>query len=205
VLVLTGQTPEGTATAALVSIRVMHHRRYRVILPLVLGCARGLLMLWDLHNEHVIAAMGKAWDTGIPWPYHASWMAFLVINAPAYVLCFPVFSLLGLQTTPAIYPLLFPVAVVWWSWLGRRIDFGLLPSRPSRHRWLATAAFALSAVVWCYASTITFLDDPQWRWGYYVRFLHLSGTIGLGLWGFIIAVTLTLCAMSATRSDKAGR
>ena len=97
------------------------------------------------------------------------------------------------------------MAVVWWWWLGRRIDFGLLPSRPFRHRWLATAGFALSAVGWSYASTIMFLDDRQWRWGSYVRFLHLSGTIALGLWGFVIAVTLTLCAMRATRSKKAGR
>jgi len=124
----------------------MHPTRWRVILPLVVGCASALLMIWDLHNNSVIESMAFVWDTGPPvWPYEASWMAFVAINAPAQVLCLPFFYLFDLRTAPARYPLLFPVAVFWWWWLGRRIDFGLLPTGAHRHRRWTAAASLISA------------------------------------------------------------
>ena len=185
----------------------MHPRRWRVILPLVVGCVSGLLMIWDLHNYHVIVAMGMAWDTGPPvWPYEASWMAFVAINAPAQVLCLPFFYLFDLRTAPARYPLLFPVAVFWWWWLGRRIESGLLPSRPFRHRWLASAGFALPALGLYFVTAMMLLDDARFCSKYHVDLgPRLARTSGPSLWCLLIAVTLTLCAIRATRSDKAGR
>ena len=202
------QTPEGTARAALVSIRVMHRRRYRVTLPLVLGCASGLLMIWDLYNYHVKVALGwMASDIGPPvWPYEASWIAFVAINTPAYILCLPVFSQFNLQAAPARCPLLFPVAVLWWWWLGRRIDLGLLPSRPFRHRWWASVGFALLALGLYFDAVALLLDDARFWSEYGVGSgLHLLRTAGPILWCLLIAGTLTLCAMRATRSYNAGR
>jgi hypothetical protein len=98
----------------------MHRGRYRVTLPLLLGRVSGLLMIWDLHNNRVIESMGMGWDTGPPvWPYQASWIALITINAPAYAISAPLFYLFNLQTAAARYPLLFPVIVIWWWWLGR--------------------------------------------------------------------------------------
>ena len=179
-----------------------------MILPLVFGCASGLLMIWDIYSYHVVQAMGKALDTGPPFRflYDAPWIGFLAINTPACALCFPVFSLFEIPPAPARYALLFPVAVIWWWWLGRRIDMGLLPSRPFRRRWLVSAGFALAAVGVYYATSILFLEDVEWWSGYRVRIgPRLLSTLGPRLWGVAIGVTLTLCAMRATPSRRSGR
>jgi hypothetical protein len=172
------------------------------MLPLLFGCVSGLLIIWDLHNNRVIASMGMAWDTGPPvWPYEASWIALLTLNAPAYVLSEPLFSLFNPQTAPDRYPLLFPVIVIWWWWLGRRIDRGLLPSQPHPHRWWMTAVL-LTAALGLYCVGIAFvLDYIRW-WSQYgaVGFnLRLLRTAGPALWCFLIAVTLTMSVLRVIR------
>jgi hypothetical protein len=180
----------------------MHRRRYRVMLPLLFGCVSGLLIIWHLHNNRVIASMGMAWDTGPPvWPYEASWIALLTLNAPAYVLSAPLFSLFNLQTAPDRYPLLFPVIVIWWWWLGRRIDRGLLPSQPHPHRWWMTAVL-LTAALGFYCVGIAFvLDYIRWwsRYGAVGFNLRLLRTAGPTLWCFLIAVALTMSVLRVIR------
>jgi len=182
----------------------MHRGRYRLTLPLLFGCVSGLLMIWDLHNSRVIDSMGVA-DIGPPfWPYEASWIAFLTINAPAYILSAPLFFLLDLQTAPARYPLLFPVAVIWWWWLGRRIDLGLLPSRSPRRRWwMGVALLAVALGLYCIGVVIV-LEDARWwsHWGGQGFGMRLLRTGGGTVWCFLIAVTLTVAAVRALRSER---
>jgi hypothetical protein len=186
----------------------MHRGRYRVMLPLLLGCVSGLLMIWDLHNNRVIESMGMAWDTGPPvWPYEASWIALLAINAPAYAISAPLFFLFNLQTTPARYPLLFLAIVIWWWWLGRRIDLGLLPSRSHRHRWWKSAGLLAAALGLYYVgilSILSILDNARWlsQYGYVGFNPRLLRTGGPTLWCFLIAVTLTVSAFRIIRSGR---
>jgi hypothetical protein len=186
----------------------MGRRRYRVVLPLLLGCVSGLLMIWDLHNYRVIESMGMAWDTGAPvWPYEASWIAFLTINAPAFVFSLPAFFLLNLQTAPARYPLLFPASLIWWWWLGRRIDLGMLPRRSYRHRWWMGAVLLGAALGLYYVGIRLILDDARW-WSQYGegfnlrQILILLRTGGPTLWSFLIAVTLTVSVFRVVRSER---
>jgi hypothetical protein len=88
----------------------MWHRRFRGWLPVVQGGIAAALMAWDLYNQSVISSMGMAWDTGAPiWPYQTSEILIVAINAPAYVLCRPLFILFHLETASMRYPLLFPI------------------------------------------------------------------------------------------------
>ena len=55
--------------------------RLRTILPSVMGVVSLPLVLWDIHNERVIVAMGMAWDTGAPvWPVGVKWILVLLLD-----------------------------------------------------------------------------------------------------------------------------
>jgi len=180
----------------------MPRRRYRLALPLLLGCVSGLLMIWDLRNNAVIESMGMAWDTGPPvWPYEASWIALLTINAPAYALSAPLFFLFNLQTASARYSLLFPAIIIWWWWLGRRIDLGLLPSR-SHRPWTGVGLLAAALGLY-YVGVLSILDYARW-WSQYGHVgSRLLRTGGRTLWFFLIAVTLTISALRVIRVRSA--
>jgi hypothetical protein len=184
----------------------MRRKRYSVMFPVSFGVVSGLLMIWDLHNYGVIESMGMAWDMGPPvWPYEASWIALLAINAPAYVLSTPLFLVCNLQTAPLRYPLLFPAIVILWWWLGRRLDHGLLPSRRYRHyRWVGTG-FAAAALCMYFVGIRFVLDYASWysqygRLGFNLRLLR---TIGPMLWCFLIAVTLSASAFRVIQTARA--
>lgn len=76
-----------------------------------------------------------AWDTGPPiWPYQTSWILLELINAPAYVLGLPLYVFFGARSIQEKWPLTFPATLLWWWFIGWRIDFGLLPKRNVRRR-----------------------------------------------------------------------
>src|SRR6266403_4232519 len=111
----------------------MRPLRFRLLLPLVFGCLAIALTAWEFHNERVIEAVGMGWDTGPPiWPYQTAWILLQAINAPAYVLDLPLCTLLGVRTTQACLLLELPTILLWWWFIGWRIDFGLLPQRSVR-------------------------------------------------------------------------
>src|SRR5260370_9943793 len=124
---------------------------FRVVLPVSHGCVALALMLWDVRNR-----LACVWcDTGKPvWPDQAPFLVLKSINAPAFVVAAPFFLLPHLQTATARYPVLLPVIFLCWWWLGTRIDFGLLGSRPYRRPKLwgvvlaAMTATLLYAVAW---------------------------------------------------------
>ncbi len=178
--------------------RCMSRKPYRIMLPLIVGCVSCLLIIWDLHNNRVIASMGMAWDTGPPvWPYEASWIALVSINAPAYVLSAPLFLLLHAQTSPQCYPLFFPVIIIWWWWLGSRIDLGLFPSRSHRHRWRVSVSLMAAALSLYCLGILAILDYARWWSEYGYSGMRLLRTAGPMLWCFALAVALTVSALRA--------
>jgi hypothetical protein len=107
------------------------------------------------------------WDTGPPiWPYQTSWILLQAINAPAYALDLPLFMLLGVRTSQARLLLELPTILLWWWFIGWRIDFGLLPEKnvPQRRFWGAVLGVA-SLGFW---SCATYLVVEQVRfWSEY--------------------------------------
>ena len=183
--------------------RCMNRCPYRVMLPLVIGCVSGLLMIWDLHNNSVITSMGMAWDTGPPlWPYQASWIALVSINAPPYIAAAPLFSLFNARSSPERYPIFALAIVIWWWWLGRRIDFGLFPSRSHRHPWRSGAALMTIAVGLYCLGILALLDYAQWWSEYGFPGLRLLRTGGPMLWCFAIATGLTISAFRIIRMGR---
>jgi len=42
-------------------------RKLRILLPWAMGAISFLLVLWDVHNQVVIASKGMGWDMGRPF------------------------------------------------------------------------------------------------------------------------------------------
>jgi|SRR5215510_1182921 len=97
-------------------------KRLQAIFPSGALIISGPLLIWDLYNERVIAAMGMGWDTGPPvWPYQAPAILFFSLNFPAYFVSVPVANALGLNA-PVHYLVVFPTAVLWWWLFGLTFD-----------------------------------------------------------------------------------
>lgn len=100
--------------------------RLKIVLPSVVGVLSMPLILWDVHNARVIESMGMAWDTGAPvWPYQASDILLRVLNGPAYSIAMPVANLLRLAA-PMHFILIVPAILIWWWFLGLRLDRGMV-------------------------------------------------------------------------------
>ena len=62
-----------------------------------MGIASLPLVLWDIHNERVIASVGMGWDMGAPiWPYQAADILMRLLNCPAYSIVMPIANWLRL-------------------------------------------------------------------------------------------------------------
>lgn len=188
--------------------------RFRLVLPIVLGCVAIALMVWEFHNEHVIEAMGMGWDTGPPvWPYETSWILLQAINAPAYFLDSPLFMLLGLKSGQAQLLLEFPTILLWWWFIGWRIDFGLLPRRHVRHS--KVYAFALGGISVGFSYFVAHLIVNQVRFwfeyghifwkGQAILLLRNAGILGwcllLGFWSTAAALRFALSTQDVGDSD----
>src|SRR2546430_841395 len=98
----------------------MRSVRLRLLLPIIFGFLALALFTWDYENERVIASMGMGWDTGPPvWPYRVVPSISYAVNAPAYVISWPILKLLHLRTYSLQYAVWFPAILVLWWWVGR--------------------------------------------------------------------------------------
>jgi hypothetical protein len=183
----------------------MRNTRVRLWLPLLQGCVAIALMAWDIHNQHVIESVGMGWDTGAPiWPYQTSEILLVAVNAPAYVLCSPFFSLFHLETASMRYPLLFPMILAWWFWIGRRIDLGLLPRKARGHARLFALLVLLIAVTLLLTGARISLDGAKWWFGYgrgplTVQAILLLRIVGPALWCFLLGCYAALRAFRLVR------
>jgi hypothetical protein len=180
----------------------MRRFRFRVVLPLVFGCLALTLIAWEFHNERVIASMGMGWDTGPPvWPYQTAWILLQAINAPAFALDLPVFLLLRVATDARLLlEVELPTIVLWWWFIGWRIDFGLLPQRDVRQRksWGATLGVVSLGIWSCAAYLIAeqvkfWSEHGEYGWRGPTLFLMrhagiLCWCLFLGLWSAVASV-----------------
>src|SRR5579864_4423627 len=138
----------------------MWNIRFRVVLPIIFGFLAVVLFSWDYQNERVVESMGMGWDTGPPmWPYRAVQIISYAVNAPAYVVSWPILKLLNLRTYSFQYAIWFPAIVALWWCVGRSIDFGLLDGRRYSHRTLIAASLLIGAVALLSLATYLGLDE----------------------------------------------
>jgi len=170
----------------------MRNIRYRVTLPIVFSGLPAALMVWDIHNTHVIESMGTAWDTGAPiWPYRASFLILFAVNFPAFALAAPLLMLGQLQTYPMRIMIL-PLIALWWWWVGTRLDFGVLGHRRYRHPkvtagiLVAMAAGLLSWAIYTGVSEFQFWKEYGlvFRANYLVLLTRAS--IPIGSWCLVL-------------------
>lgn len=120
--------------------------RLGTALPSVIGVLSVPLIFWDIHNAHVIGAMGMAWDMGAPiWPYQASDILLRLLNGPAYSITMPIANLLRLAA-PMHLLLVIPVTLTWWWFVGLTLDRGL-------SRWSFLGMFVVLVTLLLWAAT----------------------------------------------------
>ena len=135
--------------------------RLQIVLPSVFGVVGIPLMIWDVHNSHVIESMGMAWDMGAPvWPYQTPDILLRFLNGPAYFVAVPISNFFGLFDSKS-YFLVFPAILIWWWFLGRRFDKGLGRNTPCRRWLLFSMLIGLGAV---FLSTATVSAVGAFRW-----------------------------------------
>jgi hypothetical protein len=145
--------------------------QFRIVLPTVVGGISLPLMIWDIHNERVIESMGMAWDTGAPvWPYQTPDLLLRFLNGPAYFVAQPLANVFRLGG-PSHFLVVFPAVLIWWWFLGVRLDSGWATVR-SRWRWPVSAVLAISAVALLCAAIVVSADTFHW-WVEYGSFFRI--------------------------------
>jgi hypothetical protein len=174
-----------------------HMHKWRFLLPATQGCIAAALLLWQIHNSRIIASMGMAWDTGAPiWPFQTPEILLVILNAPAYLLAAPVSASFGLQTSVERAPVMLPAIVLLWFYVGRSIDFGLIP-----RRWLNRKRLLLSVLIPIALSCILVgihltVEGAKW-WSRYGR-ASLSSLLMLAR----LVGPLPWCALVATMAIR---
>jgi hypothetical protein len=137
--------------------------RFRVVLPVVFGFLAVVLMLWDYENNRMIELMGMAWDLGPPvWPYQVVYTALFAINAPAFVISFPLLKLLNLQALVLQYAIWLPAIAGWWWWVGTRIDFPILGRARFRYPKTLTTVLIIASLALIYLGASVALQEVHW-------------------------------------------
>jgi hypothetical protein len=165
----------------------MRRIRFRIVLPVIFGVLALFLFAWDYENGRVVASVGMGWDTGPPvWPYQAVPSFSYALNAPAYIISWPILKLLNLRTLSLQYAVWFPAIVMLWWWVGRYFDFGF-PGCESHSRLKLRAAMLLvsSSVLAILAARVCF-DQYRWTHQYWSGHPLTYATIFLGPAGSIL-------------------
>jgi len=141
--------------------------RFRIVLPLAVGAISIPLIVWDIHNQHVIESMGMAWDTGAPvWPYETPDIMLRVLSFPAYILAMPIANWLRLWVwIGTSYFVTGPLILGWWWLLGFWIDRGLVRESGNR-RWLLFSLLVCFSLMLSCTAIIALLDSSRW-WSQY--------------------------------------
>jgi hypothetical protein len=177
--------------------------RFRLFLPIFFGLVSIALIAWEFHNEQVIQNMGMRWDTGPPvWPYQASWILLQGINAPTYLIDLPVFMAFGRKSGPPQLALELLTLLLWWWFIGWRIDFGLVPTQNTRHRkWYAVGLGAISLGSGCFLAYL--IADELRFWSEYStvtgQLLRLMRYAGLLIWGLLLGAWAAIAGFRCIR------
>jgi hypothetical protein len=180
--------------------------RYRVVLPIFFGLVSFALIAWEFHNERVIQSMGMAWDTGPPvWPYQASWILLQGINAPARLMDLPVIAAFGLKSGQQQLALELPTILVWWWFIGWRIDFGLVPTQISLHRiWQVVGLWTISLGLFGFLAYL--IADQLHFWSEYGtvtgQLMRLMRSAGLLIWCLLLGTWTAIAGLRCIRKDN---
>lgn len=167
----------------------------RVLLPLIAGSAALAIMCWGQRVEWQCVG----YDAGRPfWPCETPDFLLESIAAPAIVAGGLLSNLLWSDAPHHLYyAMQFPCILLWWWFVGTRIDFGLLGVGAYRHRRtyatlmaLASAAL-LGLLAWSLWEEIQFHHRFPWAagWGYLQLAADLRSLLGY-LWLIALAVPL---------------
>lgn len=175
--------------------------KLRILLPCLIGTISFLLVLWDVHNQAVIASMGMRWDTGAPlWPYQTPAIVLYFLNYPTHCIVQPMANHLDL-TTPKHYLLIFPATLLWWWFFGLEVDHSLVWNRRGQE-WLLFAILIAVGAVLLWGATISFGDAIRW-WFQYGQGLWTSQILILleklapAVWGFAVSSMVAVAAKRA--------
>jgi hypothetical protein len=174
--------------------------RLRTILPTVIGVGSLPLILWDIRNERVIGSMGMAWDTGAPiWPYQTSDILLRLLNGPAYFIATPIANALRL-VPPSHYLLVFPAILIWWWFIGLRLDHGLVTPQTS-WRWPVFSLLVVLAALLTWAATSISNDGFRWWFKYAGAFSRVDALLMMTrfLTPAAWCAVLTLLTLSAAK------
>ena len=172
--------------------------RLRLIFPTVMGALSSLLVIWAIYNDRVIASMGMAWDTGAPlWPYQTPQILLYFLNYPAHYVAQPMANHLGL-VSPQHYLLVFPATLLWWWFVGLRIDGGLVAPVSKSKPVFFLALLALAAVL-LWGAMIALCDAYRWWFQYGGDSLNISILILLeklapAFWGITLGLFVAIAA-----------
>lgn len=177
--------------------------RFRLLLPIIIGLVSFALIAWEFHNEQVIQKMGMGWDTGPPvWPYQASWILLQGINAPAYLIELLVFMAFGLKSGPPQLALEFLTILLWWWFIGWRIDFGLVPTQNSLHRKLY-AVSSLTVSLGLFGILAYLIADQLHFWSEYGtvtgQLMRLMRSAGLLIWCLLLGIWTAIAGLRCIR------
>jgi hypothetical protein len=145
------------------------------------------------------------WDMGPPiWPYRAVFLFSYAVNAPAYVISWPILRLLELRTFWLQFAVWFPAIVIWWWWVGTCIDFGLLDRRSYARRPLKTGILFAASLVFLLIATWIGCDEYLWVRDYWqghppIYAILFLRTVGPMAWCLFLAGACFLAAIHLVR------
>jgi putative flippase GtrA len=167
---------------------------YRASLPIIFGLTALALISWGFHADYA-CRFDDSWRPF--WRCEAPNFLLSAINAPAVVcarlLTYPWMSS-PLYDLPfhLNYFIELPAIVLWWWFVGTRIDFGLLGIAYRRRRtWIAVttgAAIALAATLaWSISEEVTFHKTFATAGSYgFLRFFGDVRSLPLYIWLIIL-------------------
>jgi hypothetical protein len=167
---------------------------YRASLPLVFGPIAVALMAWGVHADQQCIF----YDAGRPfWPCEAPNFILGSLNAPAVALAQPLANVWRAAPSYFVHVIELPLVLLWWWFLGTRLDFGLLGIGAYRHRraWIGVLAAALVAFLallgdWIWQDILFQRAYPYLKETRYLALLRLLKEAPVCLW--LVASTSAL-------------
>ena len=187
----------------------MQRNRFRIILPVIFGVLAVFLFTWQHENDRMVESMGMAWDTGPPvWPYQAVPSFTYAVNAPAYIVSWPILKLLALRTNWLEYVVLFPAVLALWWCVGAYIDLGLPRDGSNSHRRLKAGLLLLTSSFLVFLAAWVCVDQFRWVRSYWkdhppIYAVLFLGALGSTLWCVFFAAAFARGAIRLLRQKLA--
>lgn len=173
----------------------------RYSLPSVFGLLTIGLILWDIHNQEIVASVGMGFDTGVPiWPYETARILMVVVSLPAAVPILLLARIVGVEWEPARYVMMMIGTLTFWWWIGSRIDFGLIPRRSIRHPRAVAIGLLGCSIASLILGVFSFAGPFRWWREYGGADIDSLIRLALGVVGFLwCAVAAFTCVVASKR------